>query len=200
MPLRRDARRLLSRPRALPGAGSPGRLPPTASASAALTATATTRPWPSRLRRPLRAVELRRRRACGHLLERTDVRGKVITLDATTPATLITRRCGADYVFSVKGNAPETFDILDGIDWEPPAASRRSKAHGRLKQRSIRAAQGPDPGVSQIARIKRYREPPGKSASGAASGNDYTEYIITSLNAQHARGTAAAAATGRWKT
>ncbi len=69
----------------------------TASASAA----ATTRPWPSRLRRTLRAVELRRRRAGGHLLERTDVRGKVIT--RTTPATLITRRCGADHVFPVKG-------------------------------------------------------------------------------------------------
>ncbi len=67
--------------------------------------------------RPLRAVELRRRRVGGHLLERTDVRGKVIT--RTTPATLITRRCGADYVFPVKGNTPETFD---GIDWETDAS------------------------------------------------------------------------------
>ncbi len=87
------------RSRMCSAAGSPGRLPPTASASAA--PTATTRPWPSRLWRTLRAVELRRRRAGGHLLERTDVRGKVIT--RTTPATLITRRCGADHVFPVKG-------------------------------------------------------------------------------------------------
>ncbi len=48
------------------------------------------------------------------------------------------------------------------------------KAHGRLEQRSIRAAQGLDQLPRQIARIKRYRKPPGKSASGAASGNDHT--------------------------
>ncbi len=121
----------------------------------------------------------------------------MITLDATTrkTAALITRRCGADYVFSVKGNAPETFDILDGIDWETDASGRfkekLDKAHGRLEQRSIRVLTPLKglinyPGISQIARIKRYREPLGKSASGAASGNDCTEYIITSLDAQHA--------------
>ncbi len=96
-----SGRSIPRRSRMCSAAGSPGRLPPTASASAAPTATATTRPWPSRLRRTLRAVELRRRRAGGHLLERTDVRGKVIT--RTMSATLITRCCGADHVFPVKG-------------------------------------------------------------------------------------------------
>ncbi len=147
---------------AMAGAGSPGRLPPTASASAAPAATATTRPWPSRLRRTLRAVEFRRRRAGGHLLERTDVRGKVIT-----------RRCGADYVFPVRGNAPETFD---GIDRE--TGGRFKEARPTDASSSARYVPLEDlisyPGVSRIARIKRYRKPPGKSASGAASGNDHT--------------------------
>ena len=135
------------------------------------------------------------------LLERADVRGKVITLDAlhTTrkTAALITRRCGADYVFSVKGNAPETLDILDSIDWETDATGRfkeeLDKAHGRLEQRSIRVLTPLKrlinyPGVSQIARVRRYREPLRKGASGAGSDNDHTEtaYIITSLDAQDA--------------
>ena len=47
----------------------------------------------------------------------------MITLDAlhTTRKTakLVTER--ADYVFVVEGNASETFDILDSIDWERDA-------------------------------------------------------------------------------
>ena len=133
------------------------------------------------------------------LLERSDVRGKVITLDAlhTTRKTakMVTGRCGADYVFSVKGNAPETFGILDGIDWERDATGRFAedleKAHGRLEQRSISVLTPLDgavnyPGVSQIARITRYREPLKKD--GDDGGNDCTEiaYVITSLDAEAA--------------
>ncbi len=51
------------------------------------------------------------------------------------------------------------------------AASRKSKA--RLEQRVPLKGLINYPG--QIARIKRYREPLGKSASGAASGNDCTD-------------------------
>ncbi len=77
------------------------------------------------------------------LLERSDIGGKVITLDAlhTTrhTAKLITQR--ADYVFVVKGNAPETFAILDSINWQKDATGHFTepfdKAHGRLEQRSI---------------------------------------------------------------
>ena len=129
------------------------------------------------------------------LLERSDVRGRVITLDALTAvrntAKLITGRCGADYVFSVKGNAPETFGILDGIDWERDATGRFAedleKARGRLEQRSISVLTPLKrlinyPGVSQIARITRYREPLKKDGD---AGKDCTETVclITSLDA-----------------
>ena len=133
------------------------------------------------------------------LLERSDIRGRIITLDAlhTTRKTakLITERAGADYVFSVKGNAPETFDILDSIDWERDATGRFAedleKAHGRLEQRSISVLTPLKrlinyPGVSQIARVTRYREPLKKD--GDDGGKDYTEtaYVITSLDAEAA--------------
>ncbi len=136
--------------------------------------------------------------AAHDLLERSDIRGKVITLDAlhTTRKTakLITER--ADYVFAVKGNSPETFGILDSIDWERDAAGRFEedveKAHGRLEQRSIRVMTPLKgavnyPGVSQVARVIRYREPLKKDA-GAEDGKDYIEtaYLITSLDAKAA--------------
>ncbi len=111
----------------------------------------------------------------------------------TTPAALITRRCGADHVFSVKGNAPETFDILDGIDWEPAAASRKSKA--RLEQRVPLKGLINYPG--QIARIKRYREPLGKSANGAASSNDCTSSPRSMRNTRRQRN---CCGRGLWKT
>ena len=140
--------------------------------------------------------------AAQDLLERSDIRGRVITLDAlhTTRKTakLITQRCGADYVFTVKGNAPETFDILDTIDWESGADGRFTedldKAHGRLEQRSIDVLTPLKglvnyPGVSQIARVTRYREPLKKGpGDDGDTGKDFTEtaYLITSLDAKAA--------------
>ncbi len=65
------------------------------------------------------------------LMERSDIRGKVITVDAlhTTRKTaeVIRQRCGADCVFTVKGNAPETFETLAASTGNgmPPASSRR---------------------------------------------------------------------------
>ena len=130
------------------------------------------------------------------LLERSDIRGRVITFDAlhTTrkTASLITERLGADYLLSVKGNAPETFATLDSIDWDRDATGRFTedfdKAHGRLEQRSISVLTPRKrlinyPGVSQIARITRHREPLGKG--GGDDGKDHTEtaYVITSLDA-----------------
>ena len=131
------------------------------------------------------------------LLERSDISGKVLTLDAlhTTRKTakLITER--AHYVFVVKGNASQTFDLLDTIDWDSDAAGRFAqdldKVHGRLEQRSISVLTPPHglvnyPGVRQIARVTRYREPLNKSPDDTGKGeNDYTEtvYLITSLDA-----------------
>ena len=158
-----------------PGSPLPGRSPPTASASAALVDHASGAPFAL-----LNFGEEEGELAATHdLLERSDIRGKVITLDAlhTTRKTakLITER--ADYVFAVKGNSPETFGILDSIDWERDAAGRFEedveKAHGRLEQRSIR--------------VIRYREPLKKDA-GAEDGKDHIEtaYLITSLDAKAA--------------
>ena len=121
------------------------------------------------------------------LLGRSDISGKVITLDAlhTTRKTakLVTQR--ADYVFVVKGNALETFDILDSVDWDRDAsgsfAEDLDKVHGRLEQRSISVLTPPDglvnyPGVSQIARVTRYREPRSKGPDDAGKGEkDYME-------------------------
>ncbi len=137
-------------------------------------------------------------RAATHdLLGRSDIGGRVITLDAlhTTRKTakLITER--ADYVFVVKGNASETFGILDGIDWERDAAGsfaeELDKVHGRLEQRSTSVLTPPDglvnyPGVRQIARLIRCREPLKKGPDDAGTGEkDCTEtvYLITSLDA-----------------
>ena len=130
------------------------------------------------------------------LLGRSDIGGKVITLDALHTvrgtARLVTERCGAEYVFTVKGNAPETFGILDSIDWERDAtgsfAEDLDKVHGRLERRSISVLTPPKglvnyPGISQIARVTRYREPLKKGPDDAGKGEgDHTEtvYLITS--------------------
>ena len=136
------------------------------------------------------------------LLGRSDIGGKVITLDALHTvrgtARLVTERCGAEYVFTVKGNAPETFGILDSIDWERDAtgsfAEDLDKVHGRLERRSISVLTPPKglvnyPGISQIARVTRYREPLKKGPDDAGKGEgDHTEtvYLITSLDADAA--------------
>ena len=104
------------------------------------------------------------------LLEDVDVRRSVITLDAlhTTRKTAlaIRRRHGAHYLFTVKGNAPETFQTLETIDWERDADSHfseeDSKAHGRIDRRRIHVLKPLRglinyPHVRQIFRVTRKR-------------------------------------------
>ena len=142
------------------------------------------------------------------LLERADIRGKVITIDALhtvrNTARLITESLGADYVMTVKGNASETFALLEGIDWEQDDTGQETqdidersgrithheqdidKAHGRIEQRSIDVMTPIKgminyPGVNQIARVHRYRE---KAKLGQeATASEETVYLITSLDA-----------------
>ena len=119
------------------------------------------------------------------LLEDVDVRGSVITLDAlhTTrnTALAIRRRHGAHYLFTVKGNAPETFETLETIDWDRDATSHFSenddKAHGRIEKRRIQVLQPLAglinyPSVRQIFRIlrKRTRVKTGKESIEIAYG------------------------------
>ena len=100
-------------------------------------------------------------------------------------------------VFSVKGNAQETFAILDSIDWDKDASGRFTEdlgqAHGRLEQRSIRVLTPLKrlinyPGVNQVARVRRYREPLRKGGDRTGDKSDHIEtaYVITSLDAKAA--------------
>ena len=109
---------------------------------------------------------------------------------------MIHQRCGADYVFTVKGNAQETFGTLGSICWERDATGRFeepfSKAHGRIEQRTIDVMTPLKgainyPGVSQIARITRYREVLKTDVAGAdEEDRTTTAYLITSLDADRA--------------
>ena len=94
----------------------------------------------------------------------------MITLDAlhTTrnTALAIRRRHGSHYLFTVKGNAPETFQTLETIDWDRDATSRfcenDEKAHGRIEKRRIQVLQPLRglinyPEVRQVFRVIRKR-------------------------------------------
>ncbi len=133
------------------------------------------------------------------LLERSGIAGRVITVDALhatrRTAQVIHRRCGADCVFTVKGNAPETFETLGSIDRERVATGvfeePCSKAHGRTEQRSIHAMTPLKgaincPGVSQIARITRCREALKTDVVGTDEDRATTACLITSLDADRA--------------
>ena len=82
--------------------------------------------------------------AVGALLEEVPIAGAVITIDAlhTTldTAASIVEKHAADYLMTVKQNAPETFQALVTMPWEL-AAGRFSedpeKGHGRIDRRHI---------------------------------------------------------------
>ena len=127
------------------------------------------------------------------VLERTDIRGATVTVDAlhtnVKTAKVITERHGANYVMSVKGNASETFKTLNEIDWEKHRdghyAEPRVKAHGRWDRRSIevRTTLGNAftfPGVRQIARIRRERQLCGRGGKKKKQSDEFA-YAITSL-------------------
>ena len=128
------------------------------------------------------------------LLEEVDVRGSVITLDAlhTTrnTADTIVRTHGAHYLFTVKGNAPETFEILHSIDWDRDAdatfSQHTDKAHGRTEQRHIQTLQPIPrlinyPHVRQVFRITRHRY----TVKTGAGSSEYA-YGLTSLSPDQA--------------
>ncbi len=131
------------------------------------------------------------------LLEEVPLDGRVITIDALhtvrDTARAIVESHGADYLTAVKGNAPETFAALAGIDWERHATGLyeedSSKAHGRIEQRRIHVLTPPrgmvnHPHLKQIFRVERRRMQVG-------SGHESRElaYGITSVPEQ--RGTPA---------
>ena len=123
------------------------------------------------------------------------IRGSVITVDAlhTTrnTADAIVRTHGADYLFTVKGNAPETFETLKETNWERDAQRRSTDVpqkplHGRWDTRSIECISPLDnlftiPHVKQMFRVTRERK-------HVRSGKTSVEhaYGITSLSHEEA--------------
>ena len=86
------------------------------------------------------------------LLDDVDVRGCLVTLDALH-ATHDTERAlvdihRADYLFTVKGNCPETFTALAALDWAAPSVRHHrtppEKGHGRVETRHIDAVTLPE--------------------------------------------------------
>ncbi len=102
----------------------------------------------------------------------------------------VTRRCGADHVLTVRGNAPETFAAPGGIDRERDATGRFARDPGRARGRTGWRSVGvmtplprmvSHPGVRRIARVTRHRE---TVKTGEASAG--TAYLITSPGAEKA--------------
>ena len=111
------------------------------------------------------------------LLEKVEVAGRVLTVDAlhTTRETarVIVETHGADYLMTVKENAPETHELLSTIDWKRDATGFFQEeidlAHGRIEQRSIQVMTPLEgllnyPHVAQIFRLTRRAPTPGKTA------------------------------------
>ncbi|MCE2523803.1 MAG: hypothetical protein J4F49_11405 [Rhodobacteraceae bacterium] len=94
----------------------------------------------------------------------------MITIDAMhtvrdTARTVINTH-KADYLMTVKGNAPEIHETLACIDWGKDATDtfkeNVEKVHGRIEQRRIRTLTPPrgvvnHPRVAQLFRIERLR-------------------------------------------
>ncbi len=112
-------------------------------------------------------------------LERVPVDGRVITLDAlhTTRKTarLIKDTHGADYLMTVKGNAPETREILASIDREEDGSGHFAedidKARGRIERRRITTLTPHPrlinhPHVDRIFRVTRERTDARRNGTG----------------------------------
>ncbi len=81
------------------------------------------------------------------LLDDVDMRGCVPALDALHACADTGRAVvdihGADHMFDVKANCPDTFALLETVDRDAPAVRRHAdgpaKGHGRVETRSIAA-------------------------------------------------------------
>ena len=129
------------------------------------------------------------RAAIGALLEEVSLAGHVITVDAPhtvrDTARSIVESHNADYLMTVKANAPETYETLGTIEWNRDATGafeeEPTKGHGRIERRRIQTMtplRGTVnfPHIAQIFRIERDRET-------CKSGKKSTEiaYSITSV-------------------
>ena len=121
--------------------------------------------------------------------EEVSLDGHVITLDALhtarDTARSIVESHNADYLMTVKANAPETYETLSTIDWNRDATGafeeETTKAHGRIERRRIQTMtplRGTVnyPHTAQIFRIERDRE----TCKSGEKGTEIT-YGITSV-------------------
>ena len=131
------------------------------------------------------------------LLEQVPLAGRLLTVDAlyTTRETarLIVGIHAADYLMTVKKNAPETHRLLSTIDWERDATGhcreRANKAHGRIEQRAIAVLTPPRrllnyPHAAQVFRITRRRTDARQGRDGATTTEH--AYGFTSVPAERA--------------
>ena len=131
------------------------------------------------------------------LLEQVPVAGRLLTIDAlyTTRETarLTVTAYAADYLMTVKKNAPETHQLLSTLDSERDATGHLQqpvrKAHGRIEQRAIAVLTPPQrlinlPHVAQVFRITRQRTDARQGRDGATT----TEHVygFTSVPAERA--------------
>ena len=129
------------------------------------------------------------RAAIAALFEEVSIAGHVITVDALHTTRDIARSIveshNADYLMTVKANAPETYETLSTIDWNRDATGafeeEPTKEHGRIERRRIQTMTPllgtvNYPHIAQIFRIERELET-------CKSGKKSTEiaYGITSV-------------------
>ena len=128
------------------------------------------------------------------LLDDVDVRGCLVTLDALH-TTYETERAlvdihGADYLFTVKGNCPETFAALAALDWNAPGARHHrappEKGHGRVDRRQLDALALP----GRMVRFDKARQAMHilRERTELRTGKTTTEtaYALTSVSAERA--------------
>ena len=129
------------------------------------------------------------RAAIAALFEEVSLAGHVIMVDALhtvrDTARSIVESHNADYLMTVKGNAPETYETLSTINWNRDATEAYeedfSKGHGRIERRRIQTMTPPRgtvnyPHLAQIFRIERDRE----TCKSGEKGTEIT-YGITSV-------------------
>ena len=106
------------------------------------------------------------------VLEDVEIRGAVITVDALhtsrNTADAIVRTHGAHYLFTAKGNAPETFETRKATNWERDTQRRftdvqEKPLYGRRDTHSIECVSPLDnlftiPHVQQMFRVTRERK------------------------------------------
>ena len=135
------------------------------------------------------------RAALAALFEEVSLAGHVITVDALhavrDTARSIVETHNADYLMTVKANAPETYETLSTIDWNRDATGafeeEPTKEHGRIECRRIQTMtflRGTVnyPHTAQIFRIERERKT-------CKSGKKSTEIAYGIISVPKDRGT-----------